>query len=66
MKPADVTSTCLIVRPAPDPTTLTLSVYPSSSYGSGMVVFAVNGTIKQVSLPGLTGSDPAGSGVPSV
>ena len=52
MKPADVTSTYLIVRPAPDPTTLTLSVYLFSSYGSGMVVFAGNGTIKQVSLPG--------------
>jgi hypothetical protein len=54
IKPSDVTSTYLIIEPAKDPTlpdALSLSVYVSSDYGSGYIVFAGDGTIKQTSLP---------------
>ncbi|HWS93263.1 MAG TPA: DUF1707 domain-containing protein [Mycobacterium sp.] len=54
MKPSDVKTTYLIIEPATDPTTpgaLSLSVYISSDYGGGYIVFAGDGTIKQVNLP---------------
>lgn len=54
IKPADVTTTYLIVEPAKDPTTpgaLSLSLYVSSDYGGGYIVFAGDGTIKQLNLP---------------
>jgi len=54
MKPSDVKTTYLIVEPATDPTTpgsLSLSVYVSSDYGGGYIVFAGDGTVKQLSLP---------------
>ncbi|CKT70805.1 membrane protein [Mycobacterium tuberculosis] len=44
----------LIVDPAKDPTTpaaLSLSLYVSSDYGGGYLVFAGDGTIKHVSYP---------------
>lgn len=54
MKPSDVKTTYLIVEPATDPTTpgaLSLSLYVSSDYGGGYIVFAGDGTVKQLSLP---------------
>lgn len=54
IKPRDVTSTYLIVEPAKDPTTpgaLSLSLYVSSDYGGGYIVFAGDGAIKQLTLP---------------
>lgn len=54
MKPSDVKTTYLIVEPATDPTTpgaLSLSLYVSSDYGSGYIVFAGEGTVKQLNLP---------------
>ncbi|MEE2851193.1 MAG: DUF1707 domain-containing protein [Actinomycetota bacterium] len=54
MRPSDVKSTYLIVEPATDPTTpgaLSLSVYVSSDYGGGHVIFSGDGTVKQTSLP---------------
>jgi hypothetical protein len=54
MKPPDVKSTYLIIEPATNPTTpgaLSLSVYVSSDYGSGEIVFAGDGTIKRINLP---------------
>jgi len=54
MKRSDVKNTYLIVEPASDPTTpaaLSLSVYVSSDYGGGDIVFAGDGTVKQLSLP---------------
>ena len=54
MKPSDVKTTYLVIEPATDPTTpgaLSLSVYVSSDYGGGYIVFAGDGTIKQVNLP---------------
>lgn len=44
----------LIVEPVKDPTTpaaLSLSLYVSSDYGGGYLVFAGDGTIKHVSYP---------------
>lgn len=54
MKQSDVKTTYLIIEPAADPTTpgsLSLSVYISSDYGGGFIVFAGDGTIKRVDLP---------------
>lgn len=54
IKPSDVKSTYLIIEPANDPTVpgaLSLSVYVSSDYGSGYIVFAGDGTLKRVSSP---------------
>lgn len=51
---SEVKSTYLIVEPAADPTApaaISLSVYVSSDYGSGYIVFAGDGTVKQVNLP---------------
>lgn len=54
MKPSDVKTTYLVIEPATDPTTpgaLSLSVYVSSDYGSGYIIFAGDGTVKQLTLP---------------
>ncbi|CCK58055.1 DUF1707 domain-containing protein [Mycobacterium canetti] len=54
LKQSDVKSMYLIVEPATDPTTpaaLSLSLYVSSDYGGGYLVFAGDGTIKHVSYP---------------
>lgn len=54
MKPADVKTEYLIIEPAKDPTTpgaLSLSLYVSTDYGSGYIVFAGDGTVKQLNLP---------------
>jgi uncharacterized protein DUF1707 len=54
MKPSDVKTTYLIIEPATDPTipgSLSLSAYVSSDYGGGYIVFAGDGTVKQLSLP---------------
>jgi hypothetical protein len=54
MKQSDVKTMYLIIEPATDPTTpgaLSLSVYVSSDYGGGSIVFAGDGTIKRVNLP---------------
>ena len=54
MKRADVKTMYLIVEPATDPTTpdaLSLSLYISGDYGGGYIVFAGDGTVKQLSLP---------------
>jgi hypothetical protein len=54
MKRSDVKTVYLIIEPATDPTTpgaLSLSVYASGDYGGGCIVFAGDGTIKQVNLP---------------
>ncbi|BBX64244.1 hypothetical protein MSAS_34180 [Mycobacterium saskatchewanense] len=54
MKPSDVKTTYLVIEPATDPTapgSLSLSVYVSSDYGGGFIVFAGDGTIKRVNLP---------------
>lgn len=54
LKQSDVKSMYLIVEPAKDPTTpaaLSLSLYVSSDYGGGYLVFAGDGTIKHVSYP---------------
>ena len=54
MKQSDVKSTYLIIEPATDPTApgaLSLSVYISSDYGSGYIVFAGDGAIKRINLP---------------
>ncbi|WP_099187879.1 DUF1707 SHOCT-like domain-containing protein [Mycobacterium pseudokansasii] len=54
MKQSDVTNMYLVIDPAEDPTTpgaLSLSVYVSSDYGGGYIVFAGDGTVKQVSYP---------------
>jgi Domain of unknown function (DUF1707) len=54
MKKADIKTTYLVIEPATDPTTpgaLSLSVYVSSDYGGGSIVFAGDGTIKRVNLP---------------
>ncbi|MBY0442643.1 MAG: hypothetical protein K2Q25_11005 [Mycobacteriaceae bacterium] len=51
---SEVKSTYMIVEPATDPTTpgaVSLSVYVSSDYGSGYIVFAGDGTVKQVNQP---------------
>jgi hypothetical protein len=54
MKQSDVQTTYLIVEPATDATTLgalSLSVYVSSDYGGGSIVFAGDGTLKRLDLP---------------
>lgn len=54
MKPSDVKTTYLVIEPATDPTargSLSLSVWVSSHYGGGFIVFAGDGTIKRVNLP---------------
>lgn len=54
MKRSDIKNTYLVVEPATDPTTpgaLSLSVYVSSDYGGGYIVFAGNGAIKRITLP---------------
>jgi hypothetical protein len=54
MKPADVTSTYLIIDPASDPTTpgaLTVSVNLSSDYGSGSIDMDGAGNIKRIGYP---------------
>jgi hypothetical protein len=54
IKPADVTSTYLILDPSRDPTTpgtLSLSVYVSSDYGSGYVELDGAGNVKQINYP---------------
>ncbi len=54
MKQSDVKTTYLVIEPATDPTTpgaLSLSVYVSSDYGGGYIVFAGDGSIKRISPP---------------
>jgi hypothetical protein len=54
IKPADVTSTYLIIEPARDPTTpgeLSLSVYVSSDYGGGYIAVAGDGAVKRINYP---------------
>lgn len=54
MKQSDVKTTYLVIEPATDPTTpgaLSLSVYVSSDYGGGYIVFAGDGTLKRISPP---------------
>ncbi len=54
MKPADVTSTYLVIDPASDPTTpgaLTVSVNLSSDYGSGSIDMDGAGNIKRIGYP---------------
>ncbi len=54
MKPSDVKTMYLIIEPATDPTTpgaLSLSLHVSSDYGGGYIVFAGDGTVKQLNLP---------------
>jgi hypothetical protein len=54
MKSSDVKTTYLIVEPATDPTApgaLSLSLYVSTDYGGGSIVFAGDGTIKRLNLP---------------
>lgn len=54
MKSSDVKTTYLVIEPATDPTTpgaLSLSVYVSSDYGGGYIVFGGDGTIKRISPP---------------
>ena len=54
IKPADVSSTYLILDPSGDPTTpgaLALSVYVSSDYGSGYIELDGAGNAKQINYP---------------
>jgi len=54
MKQSDVKTMYLIIEAATDPTmpgALSLSVYVSSDYGGGYIVFAGDGTVKQVNYP---------------
>ncbi|OBF06545.1 hypothetical protein A5730_14615 [Mycobacterium sp. ACS4054] len=54
MKPSDIKTEYLNIEPATDPTTpgaLSLSLYVSSDYGGGYIVFAGDGTVKQLNLP---------------
>jgi hypothetical protein len=54
IKQSDVKTMYQIVEPATDPTTpgaLSLSVYASSDYGGGSIVFAGDGTFKRLDLP---------------
>lgn len=54
IKPADVTSTYLIVDPSGDPTTpdaVEISIYVSSDFGSGYIALNPDGTAKQVNYP---------------
>ncbi len=53
IKRDEVKSTYLIIEPAPRPVTpgaLSLSLHVSSDYGSGMIMFGGDGTIKRVDL----------------
>lgn len=54
MRRSDVKTTYLVIEPATDPTTpgaLSLSVYVSSDYGGGYILFAGDGRIKRINLP---------------
>ena len=54
IKPADVSSTYLILDPSGDPTTpgaVALSVYVSSDYGSGYIELDGAGNAKQINYP---------------
>jgi Domain of unknown function (DUF1707) len=54
MNRSDVKTRYLVIEPATDPTTpgaLSLSVYVSSDYGGGFIVFAGDGSIKRINLP---------------
>ncbi|KLO25551.1 DUF1707 SHOCT-like domain-containing protein [Mycobacterium haemophilum] len=54
IKASDVKTRYLVIEPATDPTTpgaLSLSLYVSSDYGGGYLVFAGDGTVKQVNYP---------------
>jgi hypothetical protein len=54
MKQSDVQTTYLIIEPGADPTApgaLSLSLYVSSDYGGGSIVFAGDGTPKRLDLP---------------
>ena len=54
MRQSDVKTTYPVIEPASDPTTpgaLSLSVYVSSDYGGGFIVFAGDGTTKRINLP---------------
>ncbi|OBH95053.1 DUF1707 SHOCT-like domain-containing protein [Mycobacterium scrofulaceum] len=54
MKQSDVKTEYLNIEPASDPTTpgaLSLSLYVSTDYGGGYIVFAGDGTVKQLNLP---------------
>ncbi len=54
MKQSDVKTAYLVIEPATDPTppgALSLSVYVSSDYGGGYIVFGGDGTIKRVTPP---------------
>jgi hypothetical protein len=54
MKQSDVQTTYLIIEPGTDPTApgaLSLSLYVSSDYGGGSIVFAGDGTPKRLDLP---------------
>src|SRR5262249_16441225 len=54
MRQPDVKTPVLVIAPATDPTTpgaLSLSVYVSSDYGGGFIVFAADGTVKRINLP---------------
>lgn len=54
MKQSDVQTMYLIIEPGTDPTApgaLSLSLYVSSDYGGGSIVFAGDGTPKRLNLP---------------
>lgn len=54
IKPAEVSTTYLIIDPARDPTTpgaVTISIYVSSEFGGGSVELAPDGSIKRISYP---------------
>ena len=54
IKPAEVSSTYLIVEPARDPTTpgaVAISIYVSSEFGGGYIAVGPDGSVKQISYP---------------
>ena len=54
IKPADVTSTYLIVEPSRDitaPGTVAISIYISSDFGSGYIQLNPDGSVKQINYP---------------
>jgi uncharacterized protein DUF1707 len=53
IKRSDVKSTYLIIEPSKDPSAgdLTITMYVSSDFGSGYIVTAGDGTVKQVNYP---------------
>ena len=54
IKPADVTSSYLVIDPARDPTTpgaLAVSVYVSSDFGSGYIALNPDGSVKRINYP---------------